>query len=124
MGYELRKLSTRFAKYPGVLNSTVTLVVQRETKYIVNTEGTQIEMGRTSAQIMITANGKASDGMDLAVNDSFEAEEPSRFRKTSVILAAIDKAGTDLSGLLQAPLVDPYVGPAILSGTGRRCVLP
>ncbi len=112
----LRKLSAAFAKYPGVLNSSVTLMAQRETKYLVNSEGSKIETGRTSAQIMISAAGKAPDGMDLAVNDSFEAPDPSGLPKDSVILAAVDKAGADLSALLKAPLVDPYVGPAILSG--------
>jgi predicted Zn-dependent protease len=65
---------------------------------------------------MITAQGKASDGMDLGVHDSFEADDPSRLPKDEVLLAAVDNAGTDLTALLRAPVVDPYVGPAILSG--------
>jgi predicted Zn-dependent protease len=112
----LRKLSARFSNYPGVLNSTVALLVQRETKYIVNTEGTRVQTGRTFAQILISARGKASDGMDLDVSDSFEAENPGRLPKDDVIESAIDKAGSDLSSLLRAPVVDPFVGPAILSG--------
>jgi TldD protein len=112
----VRKLSGRFANYPGVLSSNVTILVQRETKYLVNTEGTRIQMGRTTAQIMISAQGKASDGMDLGVHESFEADDSSRLPKDEVMLAAIDKAGSDLSALLRAPVVDPFVGPAILSG--------
>lgn len=112
----LRKLSARFANYPGVLSSNVALVVQRETKYLVNTEGTRIQTARTFAQIMITAQGKASDGMDLGVHESFEAEDPAKLPKDDVILGGVDKAGKDLEGLLRAPVVEPYVGPAILSG--------
>ncbi len=112
----VRKFSARFNNFPGVLSSSVTFVAQRETKYLVNTEGTRIQEGRDSAQILLTAQGKAADGMDLAVNETFEAEDPTRLPKDEIILAAIDKAGSDLSGLLRAPIIDPFVGPAILSG--------
>lgn len=112
----IRKLSARFSNYPGILNSGVAVQVQRETKYIVNSEGTRVQIGRVFAQISIRARAKASDGMDLSVYDSFEAEDPAKLPKDEVILASIDKAGSDLTGLLRAPLVDPFVGPAILSG--------
>ena len=112
----IRKLSARFGNYSGVLSSNVSLVVRRETKYLVNTEGTRIQLGRASAQIVISAQGKASDGMDLAVHESFQADDPAHLPKDDVVLAAVDRAGTDLSALLRAPVVDPYVGPAILSG--------
>jgi TldD protein len=112
----MRKLSGRFSNYPGILSSSVTMLVQRETKYLVNTEGTRVQLGRTTAQVVISAQGKASDGMDLGVHENFEAEDPARLPKDEVMLAAIDKAGADLSALLRAPVVDPFVGPAILSG--------
>lgn len=112
----LRKLSARFLNYPGVLGSRVGMMVQRETKYIVNSEGTRVQLGRTTAQVILMAQGKASDGMDLTVYNSFEAADPSGLPKDEVILAAIEKAATDLTGLLRAPLIDPFVGPAILSG--------
>ena len=112
----LRKLSADFGKYNGVLSSGINLVVQRETKYFVSSEGSQIQQGRTTAQMSVLARGKATDGMDLAVHRTFEAEDPSRLPKDDVIRAAVDKLGTDLSALLHAPVIDPFVGPAILSG--------
>ncbi len=54
--------------------------------------------------------------MDLSAYDSFEAEDPSRLPNEDVIRAAIQKVATDLTGLIKAPLVDPFTGPAILSG--------
>ncbi len=115
-GPRLRALSAGFSKYSGVLNSTVSLIVQRETKYFVSSEGSKIQQGRTAAQIAIVARGKAGDGMDLTVHRSFEAEDPARLPKEDVIRAAADKAGADLNALLHAPVIDPFVGPAILSG--------
>jgi TldD protein len=112
----VRKLSASFANYPGILNSRV--VVPHAAGDQVHRQLGRYEAadGPQYAQIMFSARGKASDGMDLSVYDSFEADDPARLPKDDVILAAIDKAGADLSALLRAPLVDPFVGPAILSG--------
>jgi predicted Zn-dependent protease len=66
--------------------------------------------------MIIVANGKAQDGMDLTTLESFETDDPAKLPKDADILAAVQKAGANLTGLLKAPLSDPYVGPAILSG--------
>jgi predicted Zn-dependent protease len=41
---------------------------------------------------------------------------PQGLPKDEVILAAIERVAKDLTGLLKAPVVEPFVGPAILSG--------
>ncbi len=115
-----RKWSALFIGKPGVLASQVSISAQREVKYFVSTEGTRIEHGRIYARIVISAQGKAGDGMDLATSESFEAADVNRLPglggDEKPVLAAIEKVQKDLEGLLRAPLVEPYVGPAILSG--------
>ncbi len=111
-----RRWSAGLTQYSGVLASSVTVMVQQETKYLVNSEGTKLEHGRGFARIMITAQGKASDGMDLATMDTFEAEDPADFPDDAAVVAAVRKVGADLTALLNAPVVDPIVAPAILSG--------
>jgi TldD protein len=111
-----RKWSAEFNKYRGVLSSSVTILLQNETKYLVNTDGTRLEHGRGFARIIITARGKSMDGMDLAATDSFEAENPAGLPKDAAVLAAVNRVGADLRNLLNAPIVDPFIGPAILSG--------
>jgi TldD protein len=112
----LRKLSTQFTSYPGALNSNVGLELERVARTIVTSEGTRVEDGRLFARLMITARGKAGDGMDLSTMESFESDDPSKLPKDPQILAAVERAGKTLSDLLHAPLADPFVGPAILSG--------
>lgn len=112
----LRKWSAKLAANPGVLNSGVTLIVQRETKYLVNTEGSRLLHGRTFANITVSARGKASDGMDLGAMEDFQGSDLTRMPKPEVIEAAVDKVGSDLVKLLRAPSVEPFTGPAILSG--------
>lgn len=112
----LRKLSARFSKYPKVLASQITVTSTRETKYFVSSEGTRLQHGRPFARIMIVAQAKAADGMDLSTSDSFSAADPKNLPQDKEIEDAIDRVARDLTRLLDAPLVEPYVGPAILSG--------
>jgi predicted Zn-dependent protease len=82
----------------------------------VNTEGTRLQHGRGFARVVINAQGKALDGMDLSASDTFEAQDASGLPNDAEIMAAVNRVGKDLKDLLSAPLVDPFVGPAILSG--------
>jgi TldD protein len=112
----LRKLSAEFRKYPGALNSSVSVEAQRVANTQVTTEGTKLEHGRMFARLFITARGKAADGMDLSTMETFEADDPAKLPKDAEILAAVEKAGANLTNLLRAAPADPFVGPAILSG--------
>lgn len=115
-GARLRKLSADFAKYPGALNSDVSLQAERVMETLVTTEGTRLEHGRLFSRLIITARGKAADGMDLNTIETFETDDPAKLPKDAEILAAVERAGKNLTDLLHAPPADPFVGPAILSG--------
>ncbi|MEP6961702.1 MAG: metallopeptidase TldD-related protein [Acidobacteriota bacterium] len=112
----MRQLSTAFAQFPGALNSSVQLESRQQTDTLVTTEGTKLLHGRPFTRLIIFARGKASDGMDLQTLESFETDDPSKLPSDAEILAAVKKAGANLTSLLGSPLADPYVGPAILSG--------
>jgi TldD protein len=113
---KVRRWSGEFNKYPRVLTSNVSIRLANETKYLVNTDGTQLQHGRPFVRITMAAQAKASDGMDLFTTESFEAQDPAGLPKDGEIVAAVNKIGKALTELLDAPVVDPFVGPAILSG--------
>ena len=113
----LRKLSSEFSKHPSILTSSVAVMSQREEKYFVNTDGARLAHGRNFCRLAITARAKAPDGADLSTGETFEAEDPSRLPGDEVIMKAIARVAADLNGLIRAPTVDPFVGPAILSGS-------
>lgn len=112
----LRKWSLPLNRYPGILASNVTFVVRRETKYLITTEGTKVEHGRSFVDISVSAEGKAGDGMDLASFHDFQARDLNGLPKAAEVEAAVNKVGADLDALLRAPVVEPFIGPAILSG--------
>ena len=111
-----RKWSQYFADKPEVLSSNVVIVGQREIKTLVNTDGTKLQHGRLYARILISARGKASDGMNLAASETFEAEDMSRLPDEKSVQKAVEKVYQKLSALLKAPLAEPFTGPAIMSG--------
>lgn len=112
-----KQWSLTLGQMPGILTSNVTVAFQSEVKSLVNSEGTRLQHGRNFVRILISAQGKAADGMDLGTSATFEAEDPSRLPNEATIAAAVQKVGNQLEGLLKAPVVEPYIGPAILSGS-------
>ncbi len=114
---KVRDWSAMFKSYPEILNSNVAVSGQRETKYFVNSEGTKIEQGRQFARVTIAARGKHADGMDLFTSETFEAESVPRLPNDDAVKTAVTKAANDLQALLKAPETEPFVGPAILSGS-------
>ncbi len=112
----LRKLSADFTKYPGALNSSVQMEVKTVIQTLVTSEGTRIHHGRPYVRLVIYAVGKTADGMDLQTVETFESDDPAKLPSDQEILAAVETAGKNLTGLLNAPLAAPYVGPAVLSG--------
>lgn len=112
----IRRVSAQLASSPEVLASNVAVGVTRETRTLVTTDGTRVEHGRIFARVIITARGKAIDGMDLSTMATFEAADPEHLPKLAELQASAHQVSDDLEKLIDAPVVDPFVGPAILSG--------
>jgi len=111
----IRKHSAAAGIY-GVLSSSVTLNVRRETRTFVDSEGAQLTHGRNFARWGVVSRAKAQDGQDLVTSESFEASDPSGLPKDEALAETAKVSGMLVAALLKAPPVDPYVGPAILSG--------
>ena len=112
----LRRWSAELGRRPGILTSQVSWGAQQETRYLVTTEGTRICHGRGYARLSLRARTKAADGMDLVLEENFDAADASRLPGEEAVRQAIARLAADLEALLKAPLADPFAGPAILSG--------
>jgi len=111
-----RKWSAEVADFPDVLYSNVSLSAQRLAKYMVTTEGTRLLHGRNFVGLSIVARGKAPDGMDLVAMEDYQAADLAHLPQPAEVDAAAKRVGHNLADLVQAPAVEPFVGPAILSG--------
>ena len=112
----LRRVSAIFATDALILRSQVSLTVEADNRYYVNSEGSQIVNGDVGCRIFIQGVTKAEDGMELPLYTSYFATSPDGLPDERQ-LAADARAMVDLLGRLRkAPLVEPFSGPAILSG--------
>ena len=112
----LRRVSAVFAEDPLILRSQVSLTVESDNRYFVNSEGSQIVSGEVGSRIFLQGVTKAEDGMELPLYTSYFATTSDGLPDERQ-LAAEARAMVDLLGRLRkAPLVEPFSGPAILSG--------
>ena len=112
----VRKWSAVVADSSDVLYSNVSLSAQRTSKYMVSTEGTRLLHGRDFINLSIIARGKATDGMDLIALENFQVADLAHLPPAAEVEAAAKRVGHNIVELVQAPAVEPFVGPAILSG--------
>jgi predicted Zn-dependent protease len=112
----LRRLSAPFSDDPLILRSDVSLSVEATNRYYTNSEGSRIATGELFCRIMIQAATKAADGMELPLYSSFFSRTVDGLPSEDALLAEVRSMIDLLARLRKAPIVDPFSGPAILSG--------
>jgi TldD protein len=115
-GGEIRRLSGNFRKYPEVYNATVTMQVQDSSSRLVSSEGTAIATPSATTRLVMEAQTRADDGMELLRVETFQAPSASGLPSETELMAKTDKMAEDLIALRKAPVAEPYDGPALLSG--------
>jgi predicted Zn-dependent protease len=115
-GQRISALSRIFRQYPDVYQNFVSLSVENETDYFVSSEGSRIVEPHLQARVVLLAVTRADDGMDLFRDQTFEAETADGLPSQAAMEAAVQALGTSLEALRNAPVTQPFDGPAILSG--------
>jgi TldD protein len=113
---QVRAYSAELKKYPFIYNSVASLTFEQGTEYMVSTDGTKLSEPGHQARLVIEAETRADDGMDLLRVETFQASTPEQLPPMKEVSAKIEKMATDLKALRAAPVADPYDGPALLSG--------
>jgi predicted Zn-dependent protease len=112
----LRRISAPFGEQPLVLTADATLTVETTRRYFVSSEGSRLVTSDTTARLMLSATTKADDGMELPLYRSYFAPTPAGLPGEAALVADAREMVALLQQLRAAPVVDPYSGPAILSG--------
>jgi TldD protein len=95
-------------------NASIGFVYER--KYFISTEGSTITENRIGTRMFINGVIKSEDGMELPLYKSYFAYNPDNLPSDESIIKDVNEMVTKLKALQKAPVVDPYSGPAILSG--------
>jgi TldD protein len=113
---KVRKYTAPFAKYGDIYTASANFLADIETRWYVNSDGSEIEVSRPMYHLYLSAQTKADDGMELPRYESFFAFQPEDLPSDAAVLKTVDQMIKNLQALRAAPIVEPYTGPAILSG--------
>ena len=113
----LERYTALFAGADGRIHGgSATLEAVAETRHLASSEGTRLRTGETRYHLSISAHTIADDGMRLPRHEAFSAATPAGLPDDETVLATVARMIADLGALRDAPLVEPYAGPAILEG--------
>lgn len=110
----IRDVTESLMDAPNILDVKMTVSADRTRTHFLDTEGTQIVEGQVIYSIQLQGWARADDGMMVDNARSFYARSPEALPDLATIRSEANEMITELSALSQAPVLDPYTGPAIL----------
>jgi len=113
---KVRAYTKSFRASTAIINSIVTFTAQAQNAYQVTSEGTQLQFGQIRYRLELFIQGKAPDGMDIDRYYNFDWVNPPDAPDDKAVYAAEATMRKELEGLVAAPINDPTVGPALLTG--------
>lgn len=114
---KLNKYSALLSENKDIIGANSTLTYRIWRKYFVSTEGAEIAENRVYILLSIRGTAMADDGMELPLHNSYFAYSLDELPPEELIIKEIKEMSAKLSELRVAPLVQPYTGPALLSGS-------
>jgi predicted Zn-dependent protease len=112
----VRRYSQAFKKYPYIYSSGVVVTGEKSLRRFVSSEGGKIVTPDTVVRVVIQAETRAEDGMELMRVETMQAESMSKLPGAAEIDAKLEQMSKDLKALRDAPVAEPFDGPALLSG--------
>jgi len=111
-----RQYSSYLRKYPFILFSAAVITAQSTQEHFVSSEGSHLVAPSAAIRVAIEAGTRARDGMDLIRAETFQAGDLEHLPTEAEVAAKVEKIASDLKALWNAPVADPFDGPALLSG--------
>lgn len=110
----LKKHSARLAGHGFIYDSGVTLNYENENRYVVNSEGARVKTGNNYITLSYYLASRTTDGMDLSRGEQYNTASFAGLPSAEKVEADLDRSIAELKALRDAPIVEPYSGPAIL----------
>ena len=110
----LKKHSARLAGHAFIYDSGVRLSYENENRYLVNSEGTRVKTGNNYITLSYSLISRTTDGMELSRSEQYNTDSFAGLPSAEKVEADMDRSIAELKALKDAPIVEPYSGPAIL----------
>lgn len=113
---KLNKVSAVFNGNSLLDQGNATLNFEAIRTWFVNTEGTSVVQNRIAARLMLEVRTVASDGMKLSLHKDFFSYHIDSLPSVDSLIVVAKDLEKRVIALRNAPVANPYTGPAILSG--------
>ena len=113
---KLERYTEPFARYGEFHDARASFSAGTETRWFVNSDGSAIQTTENLYRLFVSASTKADDGMVLPLYQSYIALTPDGLPDDETVARDVAMMIDTLRALREAPLVEPYTGPAILAG--------
>lgn len=110
----VREITAEMRDFEFLMDSSMEISARRMIRYFVNSEGSEVIEEFTLYTIQAQAYSRADDGMLLQNSRLIYALDRDGLPGEAVIRDQIMEMVSDLKALREAPVLDPYRGPAIL----------
>ncbi|MDR1155529.1 MAG: TldD/PmbA family protein [Bacteroidales bacterium] len=112
---KLKQYSAVFKQSNDIFDGWANISMQVVRKYYVSSEGTEIAQNMVYISLNIGAMVKADDGMELPLHKSWFALTTSRLPPDREVMREAATITAKLKELKNAPVVEAFSGPALLS---------
>lgn len=112
----LCRISAAFRNHQQFNRAEAMLHMENQRTHLVNTEGAAIVQNRLSYRVFVEASIQTDDGMELPLMQTYYATSPDSLPDEAEMIRDANDIARRLTALAQAPVADPYTGPALMSG--------
>ena len=112
---EIREQTARLRSHPELFDSQIRVSADHEQREFASTEGTRLVTEQVIYGVHAQAWARAPDGMLLENSRDYYGSRESELPRGEKLAAKIDEMVGELLALRDAPVLDPYTGPALLA---------
>jgi len=120
---EARAASAALRKFPELHSSRVTYYLVFATRYMMNSEGTQVRMSRSLAAIEAAMDSQAADGMKLHHFYTAYAPRPVALPDVAAVRKEIERTGAELVAIRSSSPAPDYTGPVLVEAPAAGALL-
>jgi predicted Zn-dependent protease len=120
----LQDVTDLYRQYPEIQAVDASARFTAVNEYFLNSEGTIVRQGRSTATVTLSGSMQASDGMRLGRSPFWTEERPDQLPSREVLLQESKKMLDSLKALGQAPVVEEsYRGPVLFAPDAANDVM-
>ena len=112
---EVRTQTARFRDHPQLFDSQMRVSVDHEERELASTEGNRLITEQVIYGLHVQAWARAPDGMLLENSRDYYGARETELPRGEALSARVDEMVGELLALRDAPVLDPYTGPALLA---------